>query len=412
MITSLRLIDFKNFANETLRAGPFTVIVGANASGKSNIRDAFRFLHGIGRGYTLAEIIGGKYGSGGQVEWEPIRGAANEIIRINASPDGFPVLPNPAFGLGVDMAVAGTTAKYEIEASSEIGKSGFRITYERLQMAGEIIYKKERSTYGDRKIIVGENTNINVNLDRPALLQVFHNRQVRQQNSEQSQLIADAFASVRFLDFSLTRMREPAFPGQAILGNRGENLTAILNNICANHKRKSVLKEWIRELTPMDVMDFEFPEDPSGRIHLAIRENNGRRISAYSASEGTLRFLAMLAALLSEDAGGLYFFEEIDNGLHPSRLHLLIDLIERQTTKGKIQVVATTHSPELLSIVNDDTFANMSVVCRVENSDDAVIRPVSSLPNAGELRKSQGLGRLLAGGWMEDALAFDESEAK
>ena len=62
MITSLRLIDFKNFTDETLHLGPFTVIIGANASGKSNIRDAFRFLHGIGRGYTLAENIGGKYG--------------------------------------------------------------------------------------------------------------------------------------------------------------------------------------------------------------------------------------------------------------------------------------------------------------------------------------------------------------
>ena len=67
MITSIRLIDFKNFADETLKLGPFTVIVGANASGKSNIRDAFRFLHGIGRGYSLAEIIGGKHGVGGTV---------------------------------------------------------------------------------------------------------------------------------------------------------------------------------------------------------------------------------------------------------------------------------------------------------------------------------------------------------
>ena len=79
MITSLRLVNFKNFADETLRLGPFTVIVGANASGKSNIRDAFRFLHGIGRGYTLAEILGGKYGAGGQLEWAGIRGAMNEM---------------------------------------------------------------------------------------------------------------------------------------------------------------------------------------------------------------------------------------------------------------------------------------------------------------------------------------------
>lgn len=56
MITSLKLINFKNFANEKLRLDPFTVIVGANASGKGNIRDVFRIFHGIDRRYTLAEM--------------------------------------------------------------------------------------------------------------------------------------------------------------------------------------------------------------------------------------------------------------------------------------------------------------------------------------------------------------------
>ena len=78
MITSIRLVNFKNFIDETLRLGPFTMIVGTNASGKSNIRDAFRFLHGIGRGYTLTEIIGGKW------EWQPIRGAVHEFTRLNS----------------------------------------------------------------------------------------------------------------------------------------------------------------------------------------------------------------------------------------------------------------------------------------------------------------------------------------
>ena len=128
MITSLRLKDFKNFADETLRAGPFTLIVGTNASGKSNIRDALRFLHGVGRGYTLAEIMGGKYGAGGQKEWQPIRGATNEIIRINKSASGLPILPNPGFGLAIELTVDHETFAYEIEVSSEMGKSGFRIT--------------------------------------------------------------------------------------------------------------------------------------------------------------------------------------------------------------------------------------------------------------------------------------------
>ena len=108
MITSIRLVNFKNFADETLRVGPFTVIVGANASGKSNIRDAFRFLHGIGRGYTLAEILGGKHGGGGQVEWRPIRGAANEIIRFGQL----------LFSLEVGVNLNGIELHYSIEISS------------------------------------------------------------------------------------------------------------------------------------------------------------------------------------------------------------------------------------------------------------------------------------------------------
>jgi hypothetical protein len=62
MLTKLRVEQFKNFKQAELALGPLTLLVGANASGKSNLRDAFRFLHGIGRGYTLADIIDEKYG--------------------------------------------------------------------------------------------------------------------------------------------------------------------------------------------------------------------------------------------------------------------------------------------------------------------------------------------------------------
>ena len=61
-------------------------------------------------------------------------------------------------------------------------------------------------------------------------------------------------------------------------------------------------------------------------------------------------------------------------------------------------------------MVSDQTFKNTSVVCRLEDTSDAIIRPVAELPNAAELRKTQGLGRLLAGGWMEDALAFTSKD--
>ena len=197
-------------------------------------------------------------------------------------------------------------------------------------------------------------------------------------------------------------MREPAFPGATVLGDSGENLPVVLREICADPKRQEILASWIAELTPMDVTGFEFPVDPSGRVHLTLCEANGRKVSAYSASDGTLRFLAMLTVLLGENPPGLYFFEEIDTGIHPARQWLLLELIEKQAAKRGIQVVTTTHSPDLLTFVNDSTFEHLSVVCRLEDSQDAIIRPVAELPNAKKLRKSQGLGKLLTSAWMED----------
>ena len=135
MITSITLTDFKNFENETLRVGPFTVIVGANASGKSNIRDAFRFLHGVGRGYTLAETIGGKYGAGGQTEWMAIRGAPKEISRLQQERGYF------GFLLSVDIERDQETISYSIGVKSDVEEfGGFRMFQESLRKGETVIY--------------------------------------------------------------------------------------------------------------------------------------------------------------------------------------------------------------------------------------------------------------------------------
>ena len=430
MITSIRLKNFKNFADETLRVGPFTILVGANASGKSNIRDAFRFLHGIGRGYTLAEIFGGKYGGGGQREWEPIRGAMNEITRFGQE----------AFSIEVGLKLSNGNASYLIEVSAGEKRPGeFRVVKEELKLESEPIYTAH-----------GDGANLRVcrmrnpteerpfDLGQPALTQLirfFGSKQsspvpvsVEVEGVKATQLvrffslaqalmeeICSVLSNIRFLELSPERMREPAFPGATVLGDSGENLPTALQEICSDPKRQEILTSWIAELTPMDVTGFEFPRDPSGRVHLVIREKNGREVSAYSASDGTLRFLGVLAALLGKNPAGLYFFEEIENGIHPVRLGLLLDLFEG-AIRGDGQVIGTTHAPTLLTAMNDDTFENSSVVCRLEENADAIIRPLSKLHNVRELRKDQGLGRLHESGWMETALFFtedyDEAEDK
>ena len=405
MITSLRLINFKNFADETLKLGPFTVIVGANASGKSNIRDAFRFLHGIGRGYSLPEIMGGKLGAGGQVEWEPIRGAPNEIVRIGQTfPDG-----TPGFYANLGLKLGGDTLRYSIMVGVNTSTQGG------FHLLSEVMTVNDTPTYEY------PDTESETSLDREGQPQFTRPRITDIRPPPQPPLIApppvsfrfhlcSAMQGIHFLELSPERMRDPSIPGATTLGDHGQNLPTVLESICADADRKQTLLSWFEELTPMDVQGFEFPRDPSGRVHLYITERNGRKVSAYSASDGTLRFLGILAALLNEGAGGIYFFEEIDNGIHPSRLWLLLDLIERQTAKGNIQVITTTHNPALLAWMNDETFEHTSVVYRDQYWSDSVIRPIADLYNLRELRESKGIEWLLTSGWLESAMKLSEGD--
>ena len=429
-ISRLRMTNFKNFEDEALHVGPFTVIAGANASGKSNIRDAFRLLHGIGRGYSLADILGGKYGHGGQVEWHPIRGAFNEIARFGNGGFSLEVFFGELKSLFTlpGRETVYKNRRYSLTAETdEIRPMEFLVTRESLGSSipenytytshpdpTDPVQKQDDDNHLLIRMAKAEKQRkygfrIAVRPDQPALTQITEHRKVRRGHKKIATDVVQTLADMRFLELSPEHMRNPSFPGQTVLGNSGENLPTVLKSIWENAQLQQTFRDWLRELTPMDVADFEFPSDStSGRIQLVIVEANGRRVSGYAASDGTLRFLAMLAALLGPNRPGLHYFEEIDNGIHPSRLHLLVELIEQQTADGDIQVITTTHSPQLLSMLSDEAFKCASVVCRNEDSTDAVIRLIHELPNAEELRKSQGLDRLHASGWFEDAIDFTE----
>src|SRR5688572_23268698 len=126
MIRELRLERFKSFEDATLKLGPFSVLVGTNASGKSNVRDAFRFLHGIGRGYMLAEILGEKWLDSGVLAWSGIRGGPREICFVGKD----------TFALTVALDVAGKEIRGEAEYHIEVraGQDGepSRVVAERL----------------------------------------------------------------------------------------------------------------------------------------------------------------------------------------------------------------------------------------------------------------------------------------
>lgn len=415
MLTRLALDNFKNFKKAELRIGELTLLVGTNASGKSNLRDVFRFLHGISRGYSLADIIGEKWGEGGVLQWRGIRGGVREAsypgeqgfqVSVEAEVQGQKL----SYAIGVDVGdngrpprVVGESVKrsryssvFDSHPSDDPPDQGSDPTYMFVRLPRDSRNRK----HGKRlQFISGQ----------PVLTQIVEHREASKVIKGYCETVISSLASMRFLDLSVDAMRLPSLPGQVVFGDRGENLSSVLHAICSDPQRKNVLLKWIQELTPMDAVDFEFPPDQTGRILVALVEGNGQKISAYSASDGTLRFLAMIAALLGPEPARFYFFEELENGIHPTRLHLLMQLLENRTRGGMIQVIATTHSPQLLAILSMKSLENSSLVYRLEQTPDARIKRILDIPTAIDVVKQQDMAKLLSSGWLEDAVAFNEA---
>jgi predicted ATPase len=417
MLKRLYLQHFKNFKDAELELGSFTLLVGTNASGKSNIRDVFRFLHGISRGYNLAEIFGEKWIEGGVLQWRGIRGGTREVAFQGTQ----------GFVLGVLFTSEDKTlehdVRYLIEVEANRSGIGPRVVSETL------IIGQDESIFDSHPegnpLVQPDILRLNVRVhregvrlkpplsfvsQRPILSQFIERRDIQPELQETAHLTIDALSSMRFLDLSPDAMRMPSLPGQTILGDRGENLSSVLQAICEDPERKQTLIQWIQELTPMDAKDFEFPSDFTGRILLTLVEENGQKTSAYSASDGTLRFLAIIAALLGPEPARFYFIEELDNGIHPTRLHLLLQLIERQVSAKNIQIVATTHSPQLLRLLSPQSLKYASLIYRLPDRADAKIKRILDIPEAQRVIQEQDLATLHESGWLEDMVYFLEDE--
>ncbi|MBF0134809.1 MAG: AAA family ATPase [Magnetococcales bacterium] len=420
MLNRLYVKNFKNFRDAELIFGPVTVLLGTNASGKSNIRDAMRFLHGVGRGYSLVEILGEKWGQGGYLEWRGIRGGIREAclggedyfhltvffqylyyniaVYIGHKRNlGSPMIirENISIRNDANQFISIFNTINGIDKDDSLG-----FNWQNQIQAQVLFYNSEHEI---------EKKQINFPRNRPLLSQIPELIGVPIEVQQICNSVLHDLRSIRFLDFDPEALRRPSIPGQLILGDKGENLSSVLQHLCSQPDTREALLAWIRELIPMEVTDFLFTGNQEGKIQLTLVEAGGRQISAYSASDGTLRFLGVLASLMGPDMAKVHFFEELDNGIHPTRLHLLLDMIERLAVLHDKQVVMTTHSPQLLHLLSPESLKHASLVYRHPEIQEGKIIPVLDIPDIRTALEQQDLARLMAGGWMEDALHFADN---
>jgi hypothetical protein len=187
------------------------------------------------------------------------------------------------------------------------------------------------------------------------------------------------------------------------MGRSGENFAGVVRSICADPKTKAAYLSWLQELRPQEVDDVKTLNGALGEPLFALTEG-GQDFPAPVLSDGTLRFAALAASFFQHLPPELLAVEEIENGIHGSRLRLLVELFRRQAALGQTQVLATTHSPLVLAWLKPEEYQTTFICKRDETTGESRVLPLAEIPRFEEVIRNQSITELVTEGWMEAAL--------
>jgi len=167
--------------------------------------------------------------------------------------------------------------------------------------------------------------------------------------------------------YSKLRTQPSEIQPQTTLVANGENLGTVLHEILTRADYRSVadnLRDFLRVAYP-SFEDF-FAESTYGtpsKVLVNIREKGMMRsMQLWDLSDGMLRFLCLGTALLNPVPPALIAIDEPEVGFHPRLIPIVADMIK--TASEKTQILVTTHSPDLLNCFDID---NIAVMARDEN---------------------------------------------
>ena len=322
IVTNLKLKNWRNFRDVDIPLSNTTYLLGANAAGKSNLLDVFRFLRDISKAQ-----------GGGLQKAITDRGGMSKVRCLHARKP-------PEISIELDIKDGDIKWNYIIAFSQEV------------RGARRIIISKEEVRKNDSIIL--KRPDKDDNKDTTRLTQT-HLEQI--QANEKFRDIADFFGETTYLHLVPQLLKF----GNRIGGNVLEDDPfgqGFLERIArsSNRSRESRLTK-IGTALKAAVPQFEelaFEQDAiNGRPHLRARYKHFRPNAGWQRedqfSDGTLRLLGLLWSLL--DGNSLLLLEEPELSLNDAivkEVPLMLDRIQR-AAKRKRQTIITTHSEALLS---------------------------------------------------------------
>lgn len=400
MLTQIHIKNFKSYQNQILHLAPLTLMIGANASGKSNALEAFRFLAWLAQGQKLSvlkqrvddseQILRGQvrdlgylntrsFTLGCQTDDDSWNHYEVEILlcddelhisqeTITSPKESFPLfkIEQPSSGLGTDV----------------------RVAYNNFARGG----RKPQISCTDQIAILNQ-------LASSAMFESGH-KKAQQEIPKTTNKFQRLLANTLFLDPIPSLMRDDSHPETQLRGDC-KNLSGVLFRLCQNPHIKSQIIEFIRSLPEQNITDLNFQEGLRGSRLVELVENFGgteRRWAADVLSDGTLRVLAISAALLSAPEGSTVVIEEVDNGVHPSRAKQLLATMREQASQRNVRLLLTTHNPALMDALPDSALGDVIFCYRSQTTGDSQLARFSDLNDYPGLVSQGPLGELVTNG--------------
>jgi len=391
-IKKIKISNFKSFKDLEIELGKFNVLIGANASGKSNFIQIFRFLrdvtnHGLDNAISM---------QGGVEYLRNINVGSSENFSIEVVSDKEfrrALRTNKKEFIG--MKTYETIYKFVLKFKKR-GR-GFEIVEDKLTLKGDLFQLKKEKNGKNVKLKekekIGEGwivyyvTKGKINFDSKKLEELGVEKEdiipsfLREERLGPKTLLvsyplhilhsglfyffSDGFAIYDF-DPKLPKKATP-ITGKAELEEDGSNLAIVIKNILETKDKERKLSNLVKDLLPfVDNLDIEKFADKS--ILFKLREIYAKKqyLPASLISDGSINITALIIALYF-DKKLLTIIEEPERNIHPYLISKVIGMMKDASQKK--QIIVTTHNPE---IVKHAGLENIMLILR-DNAGFSVI---------------------------------------